>query len=829
MGEEVSGLAAESLSELLRRYRARAGLTQAALAEKAGLSEQAISVLERGTRSRPRVDTVRALTAVLGLSADETTEFMTVARGKGRKARSPGPATDPSAAADSLPMPWQLPPAVPDFTGRAAQIEAILSALRVPANPRNGTVGLVAVTGMGGIGKTALAIEAAHKLVDSYPDGHLYLNLRGYGPGLPMTTSDALRQLLRSLGLDLHLIPEEVEEAAAMLRSQLAGRRVLVLLDNATDVQQVLPLLPGSPGSAVIITSRGSLATLPGTRQVRLDALSEMESVELLSGVVGADRVAAEPEAADSLALLTGRLPLAVRLIGARLAARPTWPIQHLVDLLQDEGRRLDGLGSDETGVRASIASSVQFLETSDRSLDREAARAVPMLSVPDGSDLLTIVAAHLLDIPLQRADAILERLVDLNLLESVAPERYRFHDLIRAYGRELAERSLTPAERDAGLERILRFYAGCAWRCHALTHDASPRLALATIHIEPIPALADMDSALQWFDDEQRNLMDRFAQASASTLAGSALFPELALALFGYHEPRRRWVEMRVLGRGAAELATRLGLPLMAAWLEHDDAIPEVENGDLESAGAHLFAALAMFRAQADTTGLARCCSSLTYVLGHLGRVEEALEFGNESLRLSQELGDPTLEGVAYTAVGGLYNRAGDHARADEAFQRGIALAEKSGDNRSVFKRHINAGFSHLLVGRYRDAVEHIQRSLVAAQQAGDDVGQTESHQTLTMALATQGDYETARRHAEAGLVFARRLKNTIREGRMLLELARINAAAGDRSTATANAAAAAAVLAAVSPIHETYAKDLLALLQRGDPYTYTFTTHSI
>ncbi len=821
-------MATESLRELLRRHRTRAGLTQAGLAERAGLSEQAISVLERGTRSRPRLDTIRALTAALGLNAEEAEEFLAVARGKSRAVRAAAPDIEVPAAVDSLPMPWQLPPAVPDFTGRAAQVEAILSALRDPSGP-NGAVGLVAVTGMGGIGKTSLAVHAAHKLVDSYPDGHLHLNLRGYGPGRPMSIGDALRQLLRSLSLDPQLIPEGVEEAAALLRSQLAGRRVLLLLDNATAAPHVMPLLPGSPGSAAIITSRGSMSALAGARQIRLDALSESESAELLSGVIGPDRVAAEPGAAESLTLLTGRLPLAVRLIGARLAARPNWPIQHLVDLLRDEGRRLDGLGSDETGVRASIASSVRFLETSDRGLDREAAQALPMLSVPDGSDLLTVVAAQLLDVGVRQADAILERLVDLNLLDSVAPERYRFHDLIRTYARELAEQSLTPAERDAGLERILRFYIGCAWTCHELTHEASSRLALATIRTKPIPALADMPSALRWFDDEQRNLMDRVAQASTSTLAGSALFPELALALFGYNEPRRRWVEMRDLGRGVTELAQQHGLPRMAAWLQHDSAIPEVENGDLHSAAGYLFTALEMFREQFDVAGQARCCSSLTYVLGHLGRVDEALEFGEQSLRLSQELGDPTLEGVAFVAVGGLYNRAGDYARADEAFDHGIALAQKSGDSRSEFKRYINAGFSHLLVGRHPDAVDRAQRSLALAEQAHDDVGQTEAHQTLTLALAAQGDYKTARQHAEAGLRFARRVKNTIREGRLLLELARINAAAGDRSTAAANATAAVAVLAGVSPIHETYAKDLLALLQRGERYTYTFTTHSI
>ena len=412
----MGGLTTASLSELLRGFRTRAGLTQAALAEKAGLSEQGISVLERGTRSRPRIDTIRSLTAALGLNADEAEAFLAVARGKSRTARSPEP-----AAVDPFPMPWQLPPAVPDFTGRGAQIDAILAVLKDPAGVRKETVGLVAVTGMGGIGKTALAVQAAHKLADSYPDGHLYLNLRGYGPGRPMTTTDAQRQLLRSLGLDVQQIPDDVEEAAALLRSQLAGRRVLMLLDNAADVRNVLALLPGSPGSSAIVTSRGSLANLPGARQIRLDALSESESVELLTGVIGQSRVAAEPDAAEILVSFTGRLPLAVRLIGGRLAARPAWPIQHLVAMLQDEERRLDSLGSDETGVRASIASSVDFLAASDRLLDREAAQALPLLSVPDGSDLLAVVSAHLIDIPVRRADAILERLVDLNLLESVA------------------------------------------------------------------------------------------------------------------------------------------------------------------------------------------------------------------------------------------------------------------------------------------------------------------------------------------------------------------------------------------------------------------------
>ncbi len=821
-------LTGESLSDLLRKYRGRAGLTQAALAAKAGLSDQAISVLERGTRRRPRIDTIRALIKVLRLDKAEAAEFLAVARGKSLPAE-PEAETEEKAGTDSVPMPWQLPPAVPDFTGRTAQIEAILEVLRNPEGVDNPTVRLVAVTGMGGIGKTTLAVHAAHKLVDSYPDGHLYLNLRGYGPGKPVSSADALRQLLRSLGLELQLIPDDVEEAAAMLRSQLAGRRFLLFLDNAADVPHVLPLLPGSPGSAAIITSRGSLANLPGARQVRLDTLSESESVELLAGVVGPSRVAAEPEAAEVLAGFTGRLPLAVRLIGGRLAARPSWPIRHLVDLLEDEDRRLDSLGADDTGVRANIASSVDFLATSDRALDREAARAVPLLSIPDGSDLLTAVAAHILDVPMQRADAILERLADLNLLESVAPERYRFHDLIRAFGRELAEQRLPQDQRDDVLKKVLQFYIGCAWQCHKLTHASSPRLALASVEPTKLRSLATRLSALRWFDAELRNVMDRFAQALTSSLAESILIPELALAMFGYIEARRRWVEMRELSRGAVELATRLGHPSMAAWLEHDMAIPEVENGALEAATPYLLTSLAMFRELDDLSGQTRCCSSLTYVLATLGRVDEALEFGRQSLQLSQKLGDPTLEGVAHMAVAVLYDRTGDHESADEGFDRGIEIARQAGDLRSEYKRHVNAGFSNLLVGRYDVALERLLHALETGKALDDYVVLTEANQSLALVYAAQGDYSTAEQFALTALEYARGVNDTIREGRLFLELARIYAANGEKSEATDYATRATRTLAAVSPVQLDYAEKLLAQLRRGDPYTYSITHHSI
>ncbi|HZX03937.1 helix-turn-helix domain-containing protein [Kribbella sp.] len=812
--------ATPTLSELLRTFRTRAGLTQAALAESAGLSEQAISVLERGTRSRPRADTVRALIQALALTPTEADQFRTVARGK---LGTPRP-TPKDPATDQAPTPWQLPPAAPDFTGRTAQVDAILSVLR-----DSSAVGLVSITGMGGIGKTTLAVHAAHKLAATYPDGHLYLNLRGYGPGAPMNPTDAQRHLLRSLGSDIDSIPDSVDEATALLRSQLAGRRVLMLLDNAADIAQVLPLLPGHAGSSAIITSRGSFANLPGARQILLDALSESESVDLLAGMIGPSRVVAEPGATQVLARYAGRLPLAIRLVGGRLATRPTWPVQHLVDLLKDEERRLDSLGSDETGVRASIASSVQFLETSDRDLDRKAAAALPVLAVPDGSDLTTGIAATLLEVPLRRADAIVERLVDLNLLESVAPGRFRFHDLIRAYGREVADTTLSPAERDEALARVIRYYVEAGWSCHALTHPTSPRLPMATVGVSGLlPTFSSREDSLRWLDAEQRNLMDRFRQARQTSLADDVLLAELPLALFGYHESRRRWQEIREVGSGAVELAQRHGRADVAAWLQHDGAIPDAENGAVHAASTRIRAALKMFFEIHDQFGQARCCSSLAYLLGMVGEIDDALAYGRVALSLSRTIQDTTLEGVALTAVGALYDRTGDFARADEAFAAGIALAERNNDSRALFKRYLNAAFAHLQVGRHQDSVRTASEALKILERLGDATVQGEAHHLLTAAYAAQGDYLAAIGHIESGLHAARIAHDVEREGRLYVERARINAVQGDREAAAAHLDTALVLLRNTSGVYLADAREVQGKLQRNEITSYEVIRHT-
>ncbi|GAA1158905.1 XRE family transcriptional regulator [Kribbella jejuensis] len=822
----MSEPAAPTLSELLRTFRIRAGLTQAALAERARLSEQAISVLERGTRSRPRADTIAALIQALALTPTEADQFRTVARGK-----LGTPRTAPrDAATDQVPTPWQLPPAAPDFTGRAAQLDAILAVLRDSSGDGAATVGLVTITGMGGIGKTTLAVQAAHKLAASYPDGHLYLNLRGYGPGVPVSPIDAQRHLLRSLGSDVSSIPDDVDEATALLRSQLAGKRVLLLLDNAADAAQVLPLLPGHAGSAAIITSRGSLANLHGARQILLDALSESESVDLLAGVIGPTRVAAEPDATRTLAAYSGCLPLAIRLVGGRLATRPTWPIQHFVELLQDEERRLDSLGSDEMGVRASIASSVQFLENSDRELDRQAAAALPWLAIPDGSDLTTAVAGALLQLPLRRADAIVERLVDLNLLESVAPDRYRFHDLIRAYGREVAEQRLSLTERDGALARVLQLYTEAAWVCHGFAHPTSPRLSLATVGGSALlPVFSGRDSVVRWLDAEQRNLMDRVRQARQSSLANSVLLAELPLALFSYHESRMRWQEMRELGAGAVTIAVQHDRPATAAWLQHDSAIPDAETGVNGAAIDSIRVALQMFSAIDDPFGQARCCSSLAYLLGLDGQIDDALAYGRMALALSRTIQDPTLEGVALTAVGVLYDRTGDFERADEAFAQGIGLAEQAKDTRATFRRCMNAAFAHAQVGRHSEAEDMAVRGLHVIEQAGDGSFLGEGQHMLAIIYAASGDLSRAAAHIDSGLQMARASHDGLREGRLYIELARINAARGEQDAAAQQLDLALTLLRNAPEVYLTDARQLLEKIRRNENDGYQFANYPL
>ncbi|MBE1491970.1 AfsR/SARP family transcriptional regulator [Plantactinospora soyae] len=357
----------------------------------------------------------------------------------------------------SEPLPARLPPDVADFTGRDREAAQVTALLRTRADSGGQRLACV-IGGMAGLGKTTLAIHVGHLLRSSYPDGQVYVDLRGAGPQ-PADPSDLLVTILRALGSDPATIPATMPERVQLYRSRLAGRRVLMLLDNAASEQQVRPLLPDSPTCAAMVTSRARLAALEGVPLIDLDVLEHVQALELLSKIVGASRVAAEPEAAERIVQLCGHLPLGVRIAGARLTAKPYWRLARLADRLSSQRRRLDELRIADLEVRASVALSLQGLGEAAR-------RAFRLLALLDVPRFAIWTAAVLLDVTLATARELLEQLVDARLLDvaqvdGASQVRYFFHDLVRALALERAADEETADERYAALDRAFGSRSG--------------------------------------------------------------------------------------------------------------------------------------------------------------------------------------------------------------------------------------------------------------------------------------------------------------------------------------------------------------------------------
>jgi transcriptional regulator with XRE-family HTH domain len=513
--------AGRALGDVLRDLRVAANLTQAELAERAGLSAQAISLLERGARRTPRTSTIELLSSALMLDPSRRDALVVAARQ--RVAHAPGPELRAAA-------PREVPRPPADLTGRAAEL-ATLRELCGSDTAGGRPVVTCTIDGMGGIGKSALAIHAAHELAPAFPDGQLYVDLQGATPGLrPLEPLAALGRVLRSLGLEPGAVPATVAERAARFRSLAACRRLLVLLDNAADAEQMRPLLPGGPTSVVLVTSRQPLVTLEGARVLHLGVLPEADGLDLLARIAGPARVAAEPTAAAEVVRACGGLPLAIRIAGARLAGRPGWPVRLMADRLGDVTHRLETLQAGELGVRACFDISLRALSERRDPVDRAASAAFALLSLPDGPDIGVTAAARLLEQSEATTSRLLEHLVDEQLLESPHAGRYQFHGLMRLYARESAVRRHPESERLAAIVRLIDFYRVTAWRAMAMVRPCGPppgdRDAGWT---SDAPEFADASEALAWLDAERANLLAAEAQA-ARCPASSALACQMTI-----------------------------------------------------------------------------------------------------------------------------------------------------------------------------------------------------------------------------------------------------------------------------------------------------------
>ncbi len=477
---------------------------------------------------------------------------------------APPPITLAPAGPARAPMPRQLPAPPQSFTGRAQEL-AQLDAIAATADNQPVVVVVAAISGSAGVGKSALVIHAANRLAKHFPDGQLYINLQGATAGMaPLEPLEVLGRFLRALGVSGDQVPDGVDEATARFRSELADQRLLVVLDNAADTDQVLPLLPGQSGCAALITSRRVLAGLDTASHLHLDVLAAAEAIELLGRLAGKDRIAAEPEATSEVAQRCGWLPLALRIAGARLAARPGWPVRALAERLTDATRRLEELEASGLAVRASFEVSLHALQHSGDTGDQAAARAFGLLGLSDGPDLSLTAAARLLNEPEPAADRLLERLVDAQLLETPSPGRYQFHDLMRLYADQLAMRQYPEPERMAALTRLFGFFTATAWESLRLLRPGDRRLATA----DPRWArgglrFADMAAALAWLEAERANLMAAIGQAAVAAPGIPAeVAYQLTRALFGFFDSAPAGLNLRALPADYARLRVQTQWP---------------------------------------------------------------------------------------------------------------------------------------------------------------------------------------------------------------------------------------------------------------------------
>ncbi|CAL9493275.1 AfsR/SARP family transcriptional regulator [Streptomyces sp. enrichment culture] len=615
------------------------------------------------------------------------------------------PATETTAPAV---RPAQLPAAVPDFTGRASFVRELSDVLSAASGDGSGPGGRVmavsALAGIGGVGKTTLAVHVAHRARAAFPDGQLYVDLQGAG-ARPAEPETVLGSFLRALGTADSAIPDSLEERAALYRSVLDGRRVLVLLDNARDAAQVRPLLPGTDGCAALVTARVRMVDLAGAHLVDLDVMSPEEALALFTKIVGEERVASEREAALDVVGACGFLPLAIRIAASRLAARRTWTVSVLAAKLADERRRLDELQAGDLAVEATFELGYGQLEAAQ-------ARAFRLLGLADGPDISLAAAAAVLDLPAQDTEDLLEALVDTSLLESAAPGRYRFHDLVRLYARACAERDEhPPSERGAALSRLLDFYLATATEVYAIERPGDRLVDHLEATRYPGLRFSEGPAALDWLYTESSSLLAAVRQAAgtdrlrravdllwasrdlAESGANSRQYEATALAM---REATQAVGDTRAEGRARIALTGSL-----------------LVSGRIQSAAEE--AALAMERASAsaDPTAESWAAQDRGLTALHQHRYFDGKVFFDRAIEGFRAAGNGLCEATALCNLSRAYMGMGNTSKAVEFAQNGLAVHIRVGSTMRLANGHYALGVALTAAGRHIDALAQFSRAL--------------------------------------------------------------------------------------------------------------------
>ncbi|GGS42431.1 AfsR/SARP family transcriptional regulator [Actinokineospora fastidiosa] len=669
--------------------------------------------------------------------------------------------------ADDRPAPvparCDLPADATHFTGREAELRRLLDAAG-----GGGAVAISAIDGMAGVGKTALAVHTAYRLMDRYPDAQLFIDLHAHTPGRdPLPPQVALDKLLRAIGVPGERVPDDVEDRAALWRAELARLRAVIVLDNAADAEQIRSLLPGRSASLALVTSRQRLTSLDNVCLVSLDVLPPQDARALFAGVVGHERVGAEPDAVDEVLRRCGYLPLAIRIAASRLRHRPSWTVAHLAARL----------GELPTGVAAAFALSY-------RHLSQRAQRLFRLLGLIPGPDIDLYAAAALAGHRPEETTAVLDELVDAHLLQEPLVGRFRFHDLLRSYAAE----SAAGDDRRGALTRLFDFYLHTASAAmDTLAPTEKPHRPSLPPYDTPRPALTEYQAALRWLRAENANLVAVADAAAADGWHRHAC--HLSSTLWRYFHVSGKQNDALALHAHALTAARAAGDRLLEAetlaslgyvgwWLgRYREAITHCraavavarETGNLALEGRALHAlglvhcrleqhaeAHAVFTRMmtvaldsGDRILEAYALRGLGDVHNRLGEHGQALSWLGKALSLAEETGNRSAEGFALNGLGDVHRRIGDHATAADYQRRALTTAKQTG-NRNVEIRALN-GLGELPTTGYDQAIGYHRRALALAETVGDRFEQARAHQGLAGVYRALRYADEERRHADA------------------------------------------------------------------------------
>lgn len=674
------------------------------------------------------------------------------------------PASEAPAKAAPVVVPHQLPAAIGDFTGRGLVVSAVEEELA--GTSAENTMRIVRISGRGGIGKTVLAVHVAHRLSEQYPDGQLFANLHG-ATGEPVDTVGVIARFLRALGMRASELPLDPAELQDVYRSRLSGRRILVVLDDAASEDQVIPLLPGSSSCSVIVTSRRPLGGLPGAVTINLDILENKHAGSLLARLVGHERATAEADSLNVLTQLCGRWPLAIRIIGARLAARPHWPLSAMVDRLQDEQRRLDEIAYGNLHVRSTLTISYEGLSFPAKRLFR-------LLGLCQAPDFAVWVSASLLDTNKFEAGDVLEELVEARLIDIADAQgpRFGWHDLIRIYAQEKLAEDEPEVERDAALRRMLGAYLSLAREAHrrlyggdyTVLHGDGYRWELPERDVERVLA-----EPMSWLEIEESGLVAAVRQAAESGADEQCW--DLALSTVTLFEARgqlHRWQETH---RWALEAVRRNGNRRgEAAILCSLGSLRQIMRG--ESGVAYLEEALRLFNELGDRHGQALALRNLAFVDRMLGRLDRAADRYASAIDGFREAEDLVAEAHTQVNLAQVHSDVLDFDRATEALEESMRLCRRTGNQRVEAQAWQRYGELYLQQDRFEPAEHSFRQVLELVRPMGDQVGEVFALSGLGMTWTAQNMFPEAEKVLSRALELCEVVAAHLGEGRVLLAL---------------------------------------------------------